>query len=139
MESTGIYWISAHAIPEGIAEVHLVNPLFVKYLPGWKTDLQDSAWLAEITQNGLYKPSYISLSRRGLRDLTRTHRKRVEERNRHKNRVYKPLVKNGIRIAEVFSPIFGASGIKFIEELLQGKNIQEILQSLKDRRIQRNR
>ena len=59
MESTGIYWIPVHAILEGIAEVHLVNPLLIKYLPGRKTDLQDSAWLAEIALNGLYKPSYI--------------------------------------------------------------------------------
>jgi len=138
MESTGIYWIPVHAILEGIAEVHLVNPLLIKYLPGRKTDLQDSAWLAEIALNGLYKPSYIPPQPiRELRDLTRTHRKLVEERTRHKNRIHKLLVKNGIRIAGVLSSIFGPSGIKFIEGLTQGKEIPEILQSLKNRRIQK--
>jgi hypothetical protein len=44
MESTGIYWTLVHAILEGVAEVHLVNPLFIKNLPGRKTNLQDSVW-----------------------------------------------------------------------------------------------
>lgn len=136
IESTGIYWIPVHAILEGVTEVHLVNPLFIKYLPGRKTDQQDSAWLAEIALNGLYKPSYIPPRPiRALRDLTRTHRKLIEERTRYKNRIHKLLVKNGIRLAGVLSSLFGPSGTTILEGLLQKKTVPEILQAITHHRI----
>lgn len=43
MESTGLYWIPLQAVLEGAAEAHLVNPLFIKYLPGRKTEVHESA------------------------------------------------------------------------------------------------
>lgn len=70
-----------NAILEGVAEVHLVNPLFIPVSSRSEDRSVDPAWVAEIVLNGLYKPSYIPQRPiRALRDLMRTHRKLVEER-----------------------------------------------------------
>ena len=47
MESTGIYWKSVHPHLEnaGIA-AWVVNAHFIKHVPGRKTDMSDSQWLA---------------------------------------------------------------------------------------------
>lgn len=54
MESTGIYWKSLHAHLElaGI-EVWVVNAHHVKHVPGRKTDMNDSQWLAVLARFGL--------------------------------------------------------------------------------------
>jgi len=59
MESTGIYWKSAHAHIErtGIL-VMVVNAHFIKYVPGRKTDMGDSEWLAVLARFGLVRGSF---------------------------------------------------------------------------------
>ena len=46
MESTGPYWTPIHNILEGYFQVILVNPKHMKNVPGRKTDISDSRWLA---------------------------------------------------------------------------------------------
>ena len=60
MESTGIYWKSAHAHLEraGIPAL-IVNAHFIKYVPGRKTDRGDSEWLAVLARFGLVRGSFI--------------------------------------------------------------------------------
>lgn len=60
MESTGIYWKSAHAHIEraGILAM-IVNAHFIKYVPGRKTDMGDSEWLAVLARFGLVRGSFI--------------------------------------------------------------------------------
>ena len=60
MESTGIYWKSVHAHLEnaGIA-AWVVNAHFIKHVPGRKTDMSDSQWLAVLARFGLVRASFI--------------------------------------------------------------------------------
>jgi len=47
MESTGVYWIPIYAsLEESDFEVVLANPRQVKAIPGRKSDVRDSEWLA---------------------------------------------------------------------------------------------
>jgi len=47
MESTGVYWRPVYNILEGEARaITLVNPQHMKAVPGRKTDVKDSEWLA---------------------------------------------------------------------------------------------
>ena len=47
MESTGIYWKSVHAHLENAGiSAWVVNAHFIKHVPGRKTDMSDSQWLA---------------------------------------------------------------------------------------------
>src|SRR5438094_753868 len=48
MESTGIYWRPVYNILEGRFELSLVNAQHVKMVPGRKTDVRDSEWLAQL-------------------------------------------------------------------------------------------
>jgi transposase len=60
MESTGIYWKSAYAFLEqaGI-QAWVVNAHHVKHVPGRKTDMADSEWLAILGRFGLVRGSFI--------------------------------------------------------------------------------
>jgi len=55
MESTGVYWRPVHNVLEDIFQVILVNARHVKHLPGRKTDVIDSRWLAGLLRHGLLK------------------------------------------------------------------------------------
>jgi len=136
MEATGVFWIPVYSVLEPYVEVHVVNPLFIKYVPGRKTDVLDSVWIAEIALNGMFKASYIpSKNIRELRELTRTYRKLIEERTNHKNRIHKILVRNGIRLSDVLSDIFGKSGMIVINGLIEGKPIDQTLKMIHNSRI----
>ena len=43
MESTSIYWHPVWRVLEGIGELQLVNPYFIKQLPSGKSDVRDAA------------------------------------------------------------------------------------------------
>ena len=48
MESTGVYWKPVFKIIKDSCNVTLCNAKNVKYLPGKKTDVKDSEWLATL-------------------------------------------------------------------------------------------
>ncbi len=45
MESTSIYWHPVWRVLEGIGGLKLVNPYFIRQLPGRKSDMRDAAWI----------------------------------------------------------------------------------------------
>jgi transposase len=72
MEATGVYWKSVYYVLEQGFTMLLVNPAEIKRLPGRKTDVSDSAWLAQLLENGLLRPTFIPpRAVRELRDLVR--------------------------------------------------------------------
>lgn len=121
MESTGVYWQPIHNILEGNLEVWLVNAHHLKQVPGRKTDVGDSAWLAQVMRLGLVKPSFIPPQpQRDLRDLTRYRVKLVQERAREVNRIQKVLEGANIKLASVASDVLGVSGRAMLEALVEG-------------------
>jgi len=136
IESTGIYWVSIYTVLEGNIEVILANAYKVKHTPGRKTDKRDSVWLAELCLNGMIEPSRIfPKDDRELRTLTRAREKLVNNSTQMKNRIHKELESACIKISSVLSDIFGVSGMKIINGLLEGKNIDEILKMITSKRI----
>ena len=49
MESTSVYWIPIWRILAPHFHLQLVNPYFIKQLPGHKSDVADAQWIAECT------------------------------------------------------------------------------------------
>ncbi|HEY6586307.1 MAG TPA: transposase, partial [Candidatus Methanoperedens sp.] len=136
IESTGIYWVSIYTVLEGNVEVILANAYKVKHTPGKKTDKRDSKWLAELCLNGMIEPSRIfPKDDRELRALTRAREKLVNNSTQMKNRIHKELESACIKISSVLSDIFGVSGMKIINGLLEGKNIDEIIKMITSKRI----
>ncbi len=79
MESTGVYWVPVYAVLEGYFELIVGNAGHMKNVPGRKTDVQDSQWIAELIRCGLIRKSFVPPKwQRALRDLTRYRRKLVE-------------------------------------------------------------
>ena len=59
MESTSIYWHPIWRVLDDIEELKLVNPYFIKQLPGRKSDVRDAAWIAECTMKDLIRGSFV--------------------------------------------------------------------------------
>ena len=100
MESTGIYWKSlyAHLERAGI-ETWVVNAHHIKHVPGRKTDMADSHWLAELGRFGLVRPSFIPpQDLRELRMISRYRKKLSGILAGEKNRLHKVLDDAGIKL-----------------------------------------
>lgn len=59
MESTSIYWIPIWRVLEGSVKLHLVNPYFIKQLPGKKSDVNDAEWIATCLSKELIASSLV--------------------------------------------------------------------------------
>lgn len=61
MESTSIYWMPVWRVLEPyVSELKLVNPYFIKQLPGKKSDVKDAEWIATCLLKDLIKESTAS-------------------------------------------------------------------------------
>jgi transposase len=85
-------WKPVWNVLEGQFHLLLVNAQHVKNVPGRKTDVKDSEWIAELLQHGLLRPSFVPEARiRDLRDLTRARASLSEEASRVVSRIQKVL------------------------------------------------
>ncbi len=122
MESTGVYWKPVYNVLDtGRFEVWLVNARHVKQVPGRKTDVEDSEWLAKLLQHGLLRPSFVPTRRqRELRDLTRHRVHLVDEKTRIANRIHKTLEDANVKLGAVATDILGVSGRDMINAISAG-------------------
>ena len=136
MESTGIYWKQVYAMLEdssnGNIEILLVNAQRIKNVPGRKTDVKDSEWIAGLLRAGLLTGSFIPEKEiRELRELTRYRKKMVEEVSTQKNRIVKFLQSSGFKMSTFMSDVFGVSGRLILDHIMKhGKVSIEELDSL---------
>lgn len=59
MESTAVYWVPVWNELCGSMELKLVNPYFIKQLPGRKSDVKDAQWIAECLLKNLIRGSFV--------------------------------------------------------------------------------
>ena len=81
MESTSIYWYPVWRVLEGAGELKLVNPYFIKQLPGRKSDVWDAAWIAECTLKDLIRGSFVP---EALVQRMRQYNRRIFDLNKEK-------------------------------------------------------
>src|SRR6202035_443693 len=111
MESTGVFWHPIFNLLEEGREIILVNAQHMKAVPGRKTDVKDSEWLADLLRHGLLKASCIPPQPiRDLRDVVRYRQSLIQERTREINRVQKVLETANIKLSSVASNVMGVSG-----------------------------
>jgi transposase len=133
MESTGIYWIAPYEVLEGIngGEVQLmvVNARHMKNVPGHKTDVKDSEWIATLLRCGMLKPSFIPPKDiRELRKSTRYRKGIVWDITSQKNRIEEHLQAAGFRLSVFLSDIFGVSGRNVMDQIiLRGSVDKEVI------------
>ena len=132
LESTGVYWKPVFNLLEGEGRtIVLVNPQHLKAVPGRKTDVHDSEWLADLLRHGLVKPSFIPPAPiRELRELTRYRKTLVRERGQETQRLQKLLESANIKLSAVASDVLGASGRDMLAALLGGEEDPAVLAEL---------
>ena len=142
MEATGVYWKPVfHALCEAdTLEVVLVNARHVKNVPGRKTDVKDSEWLAQLLECGLLRGSFIPPKEiAAIRELTRYRKKTIQARTRELQRLSKVLEDAGIKIDSVASSITTLSARDMIEALIAGERDPRRLADLARRRMKAKR
>lgn len=136
VESTANYWQPLYHLLSDDLEFILANSYQVKHIPGRKTDMLDSDWLAELCLKELIKPSRIfEGEHRELRSLTRIRESYVEMRTKAKNEIHHLLESACIKLSSVVSDIFGRSGMHIIKGILRGDNIETILETIPSKTV----
>ena len=128
MESTSIYRHPIRRILEDIEDLKLVNPYFIKQLPGRKSDVRDAARIAECTMKDLIRGSFVpepSVQR------MRQYNRRIFDLNKEK--VYKLtkldalLQRCNIRISNYVSSTDSQSYKKVVKLLSEGVSDASLL------------
>ena len=128
MESTSIYWIPVWRVLEPYFSLKLVNPYFIKQLPGKKSDVKDAEWIAVCLLKDLIRGSYVPEER--IQQL-RQYDRRIFDLN--KEIVYKlakldsALQRCNIRISNYVSTTDGKSYKKVVEKIAEGVTDATIL------------
>lgn len=140
MEATGVYWKPVFYVLEDAMECWLLNARHMKTVPGRKTDVADSEWIAKLLEHGLVRPSFVPPQPiRELRDTTRYRTEVVRERTREIQRLDKLLEDAGIKLSSVVSDIVGKSGRAMLEALVAGERDPLVLAELALRRMRGKR
>lgn len=138
MESTGVYWMPVYALLEGHFELVVGNATHIRQVPGRKTDVKDSEWIADLARHGLIRRSFVPPKPlRELRDLLRYRRKLVESQTGERNRLLKLLETANIKLASVASDVFGVSGRLMLRAILDGVSTPEEIAKLAKGRLRK--
>src|SRR6266542_562996 len=121
MEATGVYWKPVFYVLERRFECWLLNARHLRNVPGRKSDVIDSAWICQLVEHGLVRPSLVPPPEiRRLRDLTRLRKAQINERARAIQRLEKVLQDAGIKLTSVASHTYSKSARAMLEALLSG-------------------
>jgi transposase len=136
MESTANYWRPVFDQLEAVCQVLLLNPQFVRQMPGRKSDTADCIWIARLLRKGLVRASFIPPPAiRDLRDLTRLRTVRVEHAVKVSNELRQCLEKAHIKLDSVVSDLLGLSGRAMIRAMIAGETDAEVLANLAQRKL----
>jgi len=131
MESTGVFWKPVYYMLEDVVECWLLNAQHLKKVPGRKTDVSDSEWIAELVAHGLVRPSFVPPPGiRRLRDLTRYRTALTQDRTREIQRLQNVLEDAGIKLDCVASDIMGKSARAMLAALIRGERDPQVLSEL---------
>jgi transposase len=136
MESTGAYWKAVYYRLETTMECWLLNARHLRNVPGRKTDVADAAWICQLVEHGLVRPSFVPPPPiRELRNLTRYRKTVIQERTREAQRLEKLLEDAGIKLSCVASDILGVSGRAMLQALVAGERDPQLLAELAKGRL----
>lgn len=140
MEATSDYWKPFYYLFEDALPVMLVNAKAARNIPGRKTDVSDSAWLAQLGAHGLLRACFVPPEPiRDLRDLTRARTIAVQDRTRECHRLEKFLESTGIKLSANVSDLLGSSSRAMLQALINGERdpsrLAELAKGVMRRRI----
>lgn len=132
MEATGVLWIPLYDVIEQAGfEPYLVNAMHVKNVPAQKSDFKDCRWLQKIHSYGFLQKSFVPKDDiRAVRSLMRLRDDHIETASQHLLHIQKAFELMNIKLHNVISDIKGVSGIRIIEDIINGERDAEKLAAL---------
>jgi transposase len=133
LESTGIYWVPVWNILEAKGfELTLVNPWFIKQMPGRKSDVKDAQWIATLLYKDMLRKSYVPAKQiRVLRNYSRQYVKLQWNASRVLQELAKQLELCNIRLTSVFTKTDSLSIMRVIRMLIAGHtDVEELIQCI---------
>ena len=140
MESTGIYWVPIWNILEEYKfKLILVNPYFIKQMPGRKSDVKDSQWIAQLLAKDLIKASLVPCRAiRELRAYSREYVKRQQNITRIVQNMERILETANIRITSLVARIESKTVMDIINLLISGElDTDKLLEKVHSRIVNR--
>lgn len=123
MESTSIYWMPIWRALEQEFKLYLVNPYFIKQMPGRKTDIKDAQWIATLLDKQMLRNSVVPEKRiRDLRDYLRRYAQLQGQTTRCLQSLERQLSKCNIKIASLTSTIGSKTVFKIVASIIAGKH-----------------
>jgi transposase len=131
LASTGVSWRPIFNILEEGRTVILVNARHMKAVPGRKTDIKDSQWIADLLRHGLLQASFIPPRPiREIRELTRYRKTLIQERADEINRLQKVLEMANLKLATVATDVLGKSGRAMLDAMVGEEADPDVLAEL---------
>ena len=122
MESTAVYWIPVWNELCGSMELKLVNPYFIKQLPGRKSDVKDAQWIAECLLKELIKGSFVpGPVVQDMRKLNRRIMNLREDMSYNINKLDAALQRCGFRLSNYVTKIDSKSYQKVLKAIVDGE------------------
>jgi len=136
MESTGVYWIPLFEVLEERGfDVKLVDPHYVRQVPGRKTDVEDCQWLQELHTYGLLRGAFRPEDQVCvLRSYLRQRSMLIAMASRAVQHMQKALEQMNLKLTEVVSDITGKTGMTIICAILAGERDSQTLATHRDPR-----
>lgn len=122
MESTAVYWMPVWNELEGSMALKLVNPYFIKQLPGRKSDVKDAQWIAECLLKDLIKGSFVPEGI--IQDMRKLNRRMFdinEDITYYGNKLDAALQRCGFRLSNYVPTIRNKSYRKIIDAIIDGE------------------
>lgn len=121
MESTATYWVPVWNALYDSMTLKLVNPFFIKQLPGRKSDVKDAQWIAECLLKNLIRGSFVPDA--VVQDM-RKYNRRIFDLNDdmvyNTNKLDAALQRCGFRLSNYVSQVKGKSYQSCVKAIISG-------------------
>lgn len=140
MESTAVYWVPVWNELCGSMELKLVNPYFIKQLPGRKSDVKDARWIAECLLKNLIKGSFVpDPVVQDMRKLNRRIMDLNEDMTYNCNKLDASMQRCGFRLSNYVTTIKSKSYQKVLQAIIDGKtNPDELVRMVHGRTVNKH-
>ena len=128
MESTAVYWMPVWNELCDHMQLRLANPMFIKQLPGRKSDTKDAQWIAECQLKNLIRKSFVPEPIvQDMRKLNRRIFDLNEDLTYNKNKLDAAMQRCGFRLSNYVSSTGGKSYHAVARAIADGVTDAEIL------------
>lgn len=140
MESTAVYWMPVWSELEGSMDLKLVNPFFIRQLPGRKSDVKDAQWIAECLLKNLIRGSFVP--DRIVQDMRKLNRRIMDlndDLTYNTNKLDAALQRCGFRLSNYVSHVSGKSYQSVVKAIIGGqRNADELVKLVHGRTVNKH-